>query len=177
MAHPLLLKTSSSLASMIIPSQLALLAFSPLETLNVSILQWLNFMPIFSYATSFLEWLPWFPPNLKADHSTFCISRLHPSPRFQKNIDSLLFMCFLQAHQVNYSLFQNSISSHIPYIFYCVTIQLINKPANPIFSFFGGTYPQLMEIPRLGVESQLQLPLYTTATATPDLSCICTLDP
>jgi len=29
-----------------------------------------------------------------------------------------------------------------------------------------------MEVPRLGVESELQLPVYTTATATPDLSLI-----
>ena len=29
-----------------------------------------------------------------------------------------------------------------------------------------------MEVPRLGIESELQLPAYTTATAMPDLSCI-----
>ena len=32
-----------------------------------------------------------------------------------------------------------------------------------------------MEIPRLGVESELQLPAYTTATATPDSSHVCDL--
>ena len=32
-----------------------------------------------------------------------------------------------------------------------------------------------MEVPRLGVESELQLPACTTATATPDLSHICNL--
>ena len=32
-----------------------------------------------------------------------------------------------------------------------------------------------MEIPRLEVESELQSPAYTTATATPDLSCVCNL--
>ena len=30
-----------------------------------------------------------------------------------------------------------------------------------------------MEIPRLGVQSELPLQAYTTATATRDLSCIC----
>ena len=30
-----------------------------------------------------------------------------------------------------------------------------------------------MEVPRLGVKSELQLPAYTTATATSDLSHIC----
>ena len=33
------------------------------------------------------------------------------------------------------------------------------------FAFFGGLYPQHMEVPRLGVESELQLPPYATATA------------
>ena len=32
-----------------------------------------------------------------------------------------------------------------------------------------------MEVPRLGVQSELQLPAYTTATATSDLSCVCDL--
>ena len=32
-----------------------------------------------------------------------------------------------------------------------------------------------MEVPRLGTESELQLAAYTTATATPDPSCICDL--
>ena len=32
-----------------------------------------------------------------------------------------------------------------------------------------------MEVPRLGVESELQLPVYTTATATRDPSCVCDL--
>ena len=30
-------------------------------------------------------------------------------------------------------------------------------------------------IPRLGVESELQLPAYTTATTMPDASCVCKL--
>ena len=32
-----------------------------------------------------------------------------------------------------------------------------------------------MEFPRIGVKSELQLPAYTTATATPYLSCVCKL--
>ena len=38
------------------------------------------------------------------------------------------------------------------------------------FFVFLGPRPQRMEVPRLGVESELQLPAYTTATAMPDLS-------
>ena len=32
-----------------------------------------------------------------------------------------------------------------------------------------------MEVPRLGVKSELQLPVYTTATATQNPSCVCDL--
>ena len=34
-----------------------------------------------------------------------------------------------------------------------------------------------MEVPRLGVKSELQLPAYPTATATGDPSCACDLHP
>ena len=44
-----------------------------------------------------------------------------------------------------------------------------------LFFFFLGLHLQLMEVPRLGVESELRLEAYTTETATPDLSCICDL--
>ena len=36
-----------------------------------------------------------------------------------------------------------------------------------IFAILG-PHPQHMEVPRLGVESELQLPAYTIATAMPD---------
>ena len=45
-----------------------------------------------------------------------------------------------------------------------------------LFSFvFSGWRPWLMDIRRLGVESELQLPAYTTATATQDLCHTCNL--
>ena len=40
---------------------------------------------------------------------------------------------------------------------------------------FLGPHPWHMEVPRLGVESELQLPAYTTASATSDPSHICNL--
>ena len=43
------------------------------------------------------------------------------------------------------------------------------------FTFLGGLYPWLMEVPRLGVKSELQLPAYTTAIATWDLSHVCNI--
>ena len=41
---------------------------------------------------------------------------------------------------------------------------------------FSGPHPRLMEVPRLGVESKLQLPAYARASATPDPSHVCDLD-
>ena len=40
---------------------------------------------------------------------------------------------------------------------------------------FLGLHPQHMEVPRVGVSLELQMPAYTTATATPDLSYVCDL--
>ena len=40
---------------------------------------------------------------------------------------------------------------------------------------FLGAHPRHMEVPRLGVQLELQLLAYTTATATPDLSGVCDL--
>ena len=40
---------------------------------------------------------------------------------------------------------------------------------------FLGPHPQHMEIPTLGVSSELQLPAYTTATAMPEASRVCDL--
>ena len=41
------------------------------------------------------------------------------------------------------------------------------------FLLFLGPHPWHMEAPRLGVESELQLPAYTRATATPDPRSVC----
>ena len=43
------------------------------------------------------------------------------------------------------------------------------------FVLFLGPHLQHMEVLRLGVQQELQLPAYTTATATPGPSCICDL--
>ena len=43
------------------------------------------------------------------------------------------------------------------------------------FFFFLGPHQWLMEVPRPGIESELQLPAYTTATAKQDLSHVCDL--
>ena len=57
--------------------------------------------------------------------------------------------------------------------YFCLFIYLLFF----IFLFFVFLGPHLWqtEVPRLGVESELQLPACTTATATRDPSCICNL--
>ena len=42
-----------------------------------------------------------------------------------------------------------------------------------LFFCFLGPHPQHMEVPRLGVKSELQLPAYAATTAMQDLSCVC----
>ena len=49
------------------------------------------------------------------------------------------------------------------------------KLPSPLLFFFLGLHLQHTEVPGLGVESEQQLPAYTTATATPDPSRICNL--
>ena len=44
-----------------------------------------------------------------------------------------------------------------------------------IYLVFLGPHPRPMEVPRLGVQSELQLPAYITARATRDPSPICNL--
>lgn len=43
----------------------------------------------------------------------------------------------------------------------------LNRKRILTFFFFLGLHLQYMEVPRLGVKSELQLPAYTTVTATP----------
>ena len=43
------------------------------------------------------------------------------------------------------------------------------------FCYFFGPLPRHMEVPRLGVESELQPPAYARATATRDPSLVCSL--
>ena len=42
-----------------------------------------------------------------------------------------------------------------------------------LFVCFLGPHPQHIEVPRPGVESELQLLAYATATATWEVSCVC----
>ena len=54
----------------------------------------------------------------------------------------------------------------------CVCVFLGKWALNFFFFVFLAPYPQHMKVPRLGVDSELQLLAYTTATAAPDPSRI-----
>ena len=66
----------------------------------------------------------------------------------------------LQAHQTSFSLLQSS--RHAAASFIC------------LFIFFLGPHLWHMEVPRLGVKSELQL-AYAIATAMQNLNCVCCL--
>ena len=51
----------------------------------------------------------------------------------------------------------------------------LEVPQHILFSCVWGAHPWHMEVPRLGVKLELQLPPYATATATQDPRCICDL--
>ena len=73
-----------------------------------------------------------------------------------------IYMMLCCTAEINTTLQINYVSIHRVFIF-C------------FFFFLFRAHLQHMEVPRLGVEWELQLSAYTTATATPDLSLICDL--
>ena len=71
-------------------------------------------------------------------------------------------------------------SIHPLFLDQCLLSKEINLPGVSIhetffFGFFFMVHLQHMEGPRPGVQSELQLPAYTTAAATWDLSLVCNL--
>ena len=76
--------------------------------------------------------------------------------KYREHVDSLS-CTFFSLNNVVFWRLQNWFMSELPILF--------------LFLFcFVGSHPQHMEVPRLGVKSELQMPTYTTATAMPDLS-------
>ena len=103
--------------------------------------------------------------------STMSTSVFVPLPNSGHNQLWFLFILFRMRDYVCQSYFTLKIicdySAFLP-----VTLKI-----SFLFFFFGflGLPPRHMVVPRLGVESELQLSAYSTATATRDPSCICDL--
>ena len=68
-----------------------------------------------------------------------------------------------------------SFPSSLPLHFSISLSLLFSQNSISFLLVFLGPHPQHMEVPRLGVESELQLQVYTTATAMQDLSHVCDL--
>ena len=56
-----------------------------------------------------------------------------------------------------------------------ISLRIVNSSCVFVCFCFLEPYSRHMEVSRLGVESELQLPAYITTTATPDLSLVCDL--
>ena len=63
----------------------------------------------------------------------------------------------------------------IPPVTHSLGPHLVSPKSFVVVVVFLGPHLEHMEVPRLGVQSELQLLAYTTAAATPDPSCICDL--
>ena len=74
----------------------------------------------------------------------------------------------------------NSGNALLMYALHYMYVYVFKSFITTVFLFFFffaflGLHPQHMEVARLGVKSELYLPAYTTATATPDTSVSCKL--
>ena len=66
-------------------------------------------------------------------------------------------------------------SDNTGYLSCCTTRELLTFAKFFFFFVFLGPHPRHTEFPRLGVELELQLPAYTTATAMPNPCHVCNL--
>ena len=91
--------------------------------------------------------------------SPYSCSGIFPIHPMRTGVDALIALALVGIH----GWFSNAADSQT--IFPCLFFSFS-------FFFFGflGPHPQHMEVPRLGVKSQPQLPAYATVTATPDPS-------
>ena len=91
--------------------------------------------------------------------SPYCLNHFTISLVKMKIWDS--FQCFLKSNEAFVKLKDEGFFCFLFFLFFLFC--------------FSGPHPRPMEVLRLGVKSELQLPVYTTATATRDLSWACDL--
>ena len=108
---------------------------------------------------------------------------MHPWQQSEHCRDPKQTQCFLcSPHVLNTLLLLSQLGKLLSLFFplkpHTVEIPTWLKTVNSSYAFlslFLGPHLPYMKVPRLGVKSELQLPAYTTATATQDLSHICDL--
>ena len=114
--------------------------------------------------------------GLRVDHSknrpqwhTDSLARklLEKKPKQEGNSDPLLS---LWAQRINLSALPACGGNRTPLWSEGIRQRSLYRQTNSFFPPFSGPHLRHMEIPRLGVEVELQLPAYTTATATQELS-------
>ena len=112
----------------------------------------------------------------------FCLLRV--SSIFYTFSTALLITHLCTLTLLNSSLFHRGHWSTGPHPLVCLVspcTSLLGHIKSFFFSFFFlsfvllESHPRHMEVPRLGVQMELQLSAYTTATAMPDLSHVCDL--
>ena len=112
---------------------------------------------------------------LRPLHQPACLSPQGKNawlPTFTQRCRPMLCIGFLLPHPQS-SEYPTGPQAMPPYM--CTLIFSLHIFGFYLFIVFLGPHPWHMEVPRLGVESELQLPAYTAATATPDPSRICDL--
>ena len=103
-----------------------------------------------------------FPPPLVTSTLPLSLNLTALGTSYKRNHTGCLSFCV-------WFISLNIMSSSFIYVIVCVRISFL------FFFAFLGPHPRHREVPRLGVESELQLPAYTTAAARPDPSLICDL--
>ena len=104
------------------------------------------------------------PPACQPSPSDFELSRLHNVVCKLLSIKHYFFLSYLLCFS------RDPLTSTV----YLLDLGTWMKQFG-IFFFFLRPHLQHMEVPRLGVESELQLPAYITAKAILDPSCICNI--
>ena len=90
-----------------------------------------------------------------------------------------IFQISLIAPIISFIIFNrkvyDSINYHVVFCCHDSLVYLFIYYNHYYYFCFWGPHPWHMEVPRLGVKLELQLPPYTTATVTLDPDCICDL--
>ena len=106
----------------------------------------------------------------KKERQFLFFNAIHKSPRTSFCQFNLSYLCIIKplSSEGVWNILTAQIEGHV------LTFRA-KVWSRPLLFFFLGPHPWHMEVPRLGVKSELQLPAYATATTTLGLSHVCYL--